>query len=639
MGMQKMIVITADSEDPLYNRPVIDEEVDVESPIAYRKVSGHFEGTDKKFNFYFPPKSLWKGRFFQLVYPLIDENVKDEEIHFASASGAYTVRTNGGGGFRVDAAAAKFSRMVASSYYGTSERIYGYIYGGSGGSFQTVSAIENSSGVWDGAVPFIPGAPTAIPNNFFARGLARFILKDKAEQIADTVSPGGSGDPYRELDDVERAALLELTNLGIPLRAWEDYDYVLIKKEPQGPFSGFSSAIKGMDPAYVEDFWSKPGYVGTEESALGDRFRAAKVDHYAIIIAVNRDEKDEPTSLVLDSAPIDITTFGFEYTLYADDGKTSLGQLEGTLDSSSKEFTIKEGTHADLLRAIEAGVKLRIDNLWFLALCVYHRHQVPKESGFYAWDQYRSSDGAPIYPQRPAEIGPLISLNVTDGGIWSGKIRGKVIMVANLLDCDAYPWHADWYRSRVREELGEGYEDSFQLWFNDYADHVEPHNAFLIDYRGILEQALRDVSAWAETGVAPVQSTRYEVLDGQIRVPRDAATRCGVQPVVDLTINGETVIDVAVGEPVHFKAMVQVPQGAGKIVCVEWDFLGAGEFAEKTPLKQPEEAVEITNTHIYTEPSTYMAALRATSHREGDVNANFARIHNLGRVRVVVRER
>lgn len=61
------------------------------------------------------------------------------------------------------------SSTVAASYYGTSRQIYGYIYGGSGGSYQTFDAIENSSGVWDGAVPFIPGLPISIPNNFFAR--------------------------------------------------------------------------------------------------------------------------------------------------------------------------------------------------------------------------------------------------------------------------------------------------------------------------------------------------------------------------------------------------------------------------------------------------------------------------------------
>lgn len=157
VGTGNAIWVTAKCVDPLYNRPVIDSESDETAPVPHHKVSGHFEGTDKKFNFYFPPKKQWQGRLFNLVYPLQDENATDVTISFGADSGAYTVQTNGGG-YRVDAAAVKFSKTVAAKYYVTSKRIYGYIYGGSGGSYQTIGAIENTSGVWDGAVPYIPGA-------------------------------------------------------------------------------------------------------------------------------------------------------------------------------------------------------------------------------------------------------------------------------------------------------------------------------------------------------------------------------------------------------------------------------------------------------------------------------------------------
>jgi len=247
---QDPIWITADNEDPLYNRPVIDSQEDLTIPVPHHKVSGHFEETDKRFNFYFPPKSLWEGRFFHLVYPLHDENASDETISFGADSGAYTVQTNGGGGYRVDAAASKFSKTVAADYYSSSEQIYGYIYGGSGGSFQTIGAIENSSGVWDGAVPFIPGVPTSIPNNFFIRVFARFVLEEKAPLIADAVSPGGSGDPYAELNDMERAVLDEVTKLGVPLQAWEDYLY-LLDLDGTRELLGYGSTIQGRDPTYA----------------------------------------------------------------------------------------------------------------------------------------------------------------------------------------------------------------------------------------------------------------------------------------------------------------------------------------------------------------------------------------------------
>lgn len=384
--------ITASCVDPLYNRPVIDSETDLSIPVPHRKVSGHFEGTDKKFNFYFPPKSQWEGRFFQLVYPLQDEHATDETVSFGADSGAYTVQTNGGGGYRVDAAAAKFAKTVAASYYGTSERIYGYIYGGSGGSFQTLGAIENSSGVWDGAVPFIPGVPTSIPHDFFIRAFARFVLENKAAQIADGVRPGGSGNPYAGLNEVEQAVLHEVTKLGVPLRAWEDYTYLLGLGDPQG-LLGFASAIKAIDPGYVDDFWSKPGYLGTEQSALGDMFRAAKIDHMTTITQVTRNEQNMPVRLSLESVPDSHKKGQLEFTVYAADGTTATGTLSGSLDLANKSLTIDSGNSADVLDAISSGAKLRIDNLWSLALLSYHRHQVPKREGFAAWEQFRSADG------------------------------------------------------------------------------------------------------------------------------------------------------------------------------------------------------------------------------------------------------
>ncbi len=633
--MQPVELYTPETIDPEYGRPVIDQVGDLTHPVPHRKVSGHFEGTDKRFNFYFPPKDQWKGRFFHLVYPTHDEHADDETIRFGADSGAYTVQTNGGLGFRVDAAAAMFSRKVAAEYYGTSERIYGYIWGGSGGSYQTTGAMENSVGIWDGAVPFIPGTLTAIPNDFFCRAFARFVLMDKARPIADAVSPGGSGDPYAVLDEVERAVLQEITKLGVPLRSWEDYRYVLRLDLPPDGLLGFVGSVKAMDPTYAEDFWSKPGYLGTEQSPLGEKFRAARVDQMVVIKAVERNEEHKPISLTLDHAPTDLATIGFEYNLYAADGKTHIGALAGTLDASTKTLALKEGLDASVLQAIEAGCQLRIDNVWLLAVLPYHRYQVPTRQGFYTWDQFRAPDGTPLHPQRPIEVGSMISLGVTGGGTWSGNIRGKVIMVANLLDCDAFPWHADWYRARVREALGDGYEDSFRVWLIDHADHVEPHHPFLINYMSILQQALRDVSAWVEQGVPPARSTRYEVADGQVIVPMDAASRLGIQPVVDLTVNGSDRIEIRAGETVHFEARIQVPPHAGKIIEIAWDYLGTGSF-EASKVERPEESMLVRGSHTYTLPGTYMAALRAVSHRDGDVNAAFARIPNLGRVRVVV---
>jgi hypothetical protein len=342
--------------------------------------------------------------------------------------------------------------------------------------------------------------------------------------------------------------------MGVPLRAWEDYRYVLGLDAPDG-LLGFGPTVLAIDPTYVNDFWTQPGYLGTEQSALGDMFRAAR--------------------------------------------------------TPANEST--------------------------LALLVYHRYQVPADPSFHAWDQFRNPDGTPIYPQRPIQIGPLISATVTGGGTFTGNIHGKVIVVDNLLDTDAFPWDGDWYSGKVKQALGAAYGDNFRLWYNDNTDHIGARTPRLIDYSGILQQALRDVSAWAEQGVAPARSTRYDITDNQITVPDNAADRRGIQPVVDLTVGNGTAmsIDVAAGQPVTFKAKVQVPPNTGQIVSAEWDLPGDGSFTT-SDLAKFKPTLELTRNFTYTTPGTYFAALRVTSQRDGDPTSPFTKVQNLGRVRVVV---
>jgi hypothetical protein len=154
-----------------------------------------------------------------------------------------------------------------------------------------------------------------------------------------------------------------------------------------------------------------------------------------------------------------------------------------------------------------------------------------------------------------------------------------------------------------------------------------------------LEQALRDLAAWVEQGVSPPASTAYELVDGQIVVAPTANERCGIQPVVTLTANGGTRAEVAVGDTVEFAALVEVPPGAGTIVAAAFDFEGTGEFADVVPLDN--EATSYTSTtfrssHEFAAPGTYFPALKVASQRRGQMDEPFARIENLGRVRVVV---
>ena len=302
------LFVTADSEDPRFNQPYIDvrewRDEPADAPVfaggittqhggaatvkaRHLYVHGGFTGTDAKFSFCFPPEEDYQGRFFQATHQLLaGEEATPRNVAFALASGGYSVQTNMGGsdnprtaegsahgqsdttirGYRVNAEAAKFSRVVAAEIYGP-HRTYGYLYGGSGGAYQTVTSAEMTTGVWDGFVPYVMGSPQSIPNCFTVRVNALRVLKDKWPSIIDAIEPGGSGDPYAGLNDEERAALEEATRTGFPPGAW--FNYV-----PQGggPLVLVASYVPVLDPTYLDDFWSKPGYLGTDPtSSVGAR--------------------------------------------------------------------------------------------------------------------------------------------------------------------------------------------------------------------------------------------------------------------------------------------------------------------------------------------------------------------------------
>jgi hypothetical protein len=280
----------APAEDALFKEPYIDKDEWRDTPVRHRYVHGGFKGTETRFSFYLPPKEQFQGRFFQYVTPVPDsENLSqtvqagDNNIGFAASSGAYFIETNGGGrsviagpafmadptigAYRANAAAAQFSRKVAGEMYGA-KRIYGYLYGGSGGGYRTLGSMENTQGVWDGAVPFVLGSPMASPNNFSVRMHAMRLLRDKFPGIVDAMDAGGSGDPAAGLNAEQAAALREATLMGFPPESWFGYKTMGVH--------AFTAVYQGMvmaDPSYFEDFWTKPGYLGFDrpESFANDR--------------------------------------------------------------------------------------------------------------------------------------------------------------------------------------------------------------------------------------------------------------------------------------------------------------------------------------------------------------------------------
>ena len=186
----------------------------------------------------------------------------------------------------------------------------------------------------------------------------------------------------------------------------------------------------------------------------------------------------------------------------------------------------------------------------------------------------------------------------------------------------------------MKRTLGEGIGDQFRLWFVDKAMHTGPfpsrnetrpaRTTRVVPYVGVLQQALRDLSAWVEHGLGPADSTEYEVVDGQVVVPPTATARKGI-PVVGLTANGGERAEVLGGRDRRVRGPHRgAAPGTGVIVAAEWDFDGRGRLPGLRTVRVLATAdgasatPACTASHAFAAPGVYFPALRATSHRQGN---------------------
>ena len=665
--------------DPLFQQPEIDIDEWRDAPVRHRYVHGGFTGTDLKFSFYFPEKAKFQGRFFQYVTPVPDNENNaqiegDEKIGFSIASGGYFVETNGGGvsatagpafradptigAFRANAAAAMYARKLAAEMYGT-KRIYGYIYGGSGGAYRTLGSMENTVGVWDGAVPFVIGSPMAAPNSHTVRMHAMRVLEKKFPDIVDAMDAGGSGDPYATLTPVEADALREVTGMGFSPRSWFGYKTMGVHA-----FPALYAGVLMADPGYFKDFWTKPGYLGFDHpeqlAPFRMQFETALVGPISEDEGVKRGLPDmriagtargsadlawrnaiggdtvRPAAFELAGTPPEVSFQGGDLFVLSGEAKGARIALRAVKGNMVTLGVVDW----NVIGKLRPGDAVRVDNSNYLAAQTYHRHQLPGPD-YPVYNQFRKADGTSLYPQRPMLLGPMFAAGAA-GTVPSGNFQGKVIVVSSLLDREATPWQADWYRRRFDQLLGADAPNRYRLWYTDNAlhgyneDRVDPDRS--ISYLGVLHQALRDVSAWVERGVAPPANTSYQVVDGQVVVPATAAARRGVQPTVALTANGSARAEVKPGQQVSLAATIAVPPGTGKVVWAHWDLDGSGKFVTRAALPaRPQASATVRTSVSYDTPGTYFVTLKVESERHGNTASPYARIQNLARARVVVR--
>ncbi len=203
------------------------------------------------------------------------------------------------------------------------------------------------------------------------------------------------------------------------------------------------------------------------------------------------------------------------------------------------------------------------------------------------------------------------------------------------------------YESAVLGAQGaDGADQRFRLRWTENAEHGpammvpskpgRASNTLLINFRGMIEQSLRDLVAWVEDAVVPA-GTSYTFRDGKVTLPATAAERGGIQPIVRATANRVVRAEVSTGQPVELSVHAKVPSGAGQIVAVAWDFDGSGTYPFSHDVDGTQSELTRSTSHSYESPGTYFVTARVTSHRTGDVAATNCLIENLSRARVVVR--
>jgi hypothetical protein len=402
-------------KDAQFKNPFIDKDVMMKAPVRCRYIHGGFDdGT--RFSFYYPEKKSYAGHFFQYVTPFPDSETSAQAypadinpISFSITHGAYFVETNEGGkldftdnstkreasigAYRANAACAELSRYIANKLYDCS-RPYGYCFGGSGGAYRTIGSMESTTGIWDGAVPFVLGSPNAIPMVFAVRMYALRILKDKLADIIDAMDAGGSGDPYATLNVEQRQVLLECSKMGFPLKSWYGWPYMDVHG-----FLVLYKSVVAMDEKYFhEDFWNKPGYLGYDNppSLQRDRVQTKSVvrriigqeeaERLGLVKALSASErgtadrawasmgseiKDKPVAYQIDVNVKDIG-MGGDLIILSGKGKGTVLQVAKT---SGNYVALAPVNEPRMLSQLHVGDSVQVDNSDFLAVQTYYRHQ------------------------------------------------------------------------------------------------------------------------------------------------------------------------------------------------------------------------------------------------------------------------
>lgn len=683
--------------DTFFDKVYVDVDEQRTDYVPHRYIHGGFKGTATRFTLHFPEAGKVESRFLQplqgglggseFAYGSPQQGVVNSAggLDTAVRLGAYLVQSNQGHigteqcpkakedvsiyGYRASAEVARFARHLARQIYGTAPK-YGYVFGGSGGGHRTHLCLEGAPDVWAGALPYMSDSqvdPAAVNAPMISSQVILYsclvntvrVLGDRLKDVVDATAPGGSGRPFANLNSEQREALADLYRCGFPRGA----EFLLDPVQYNGQISEWAwvaELIKRRDPGYIEAFWKEPGHAGHDSpERYADQLIDATVTVKRVITAADLAahvakggpaaetavaggarglDKDLAVALVFETVPKGyMTGAGFALQDGAARGRTlyCTGQVDGMYVGAALD---EPGNLR--FSGVKPGDKVRITNREFLAYCHWYRHHVI--AGDLAFDG-QMVDGRPLWPQRQFQKPAAIF----SGGRNTAKFAGKMLWYHNTHDAAVWPATAFYYANAVRRVQGEdGMKERYRLRFNQNAQHASATrtprgaapvmNTRVIDYTPAIEQGLHDLVAWVEKGIAPA-GTNAEYRAGQLVLPATAATRGGIQPVVNASANGATRAEVKVGQPVTLSVEGEVPPGAGSVIAVEWDFDGEGKWPFQHPgIDGTSTRVALETRHSFDKPGTYFPCVRVVSHREGDVKATSRRIENIARVRVVV---
>lgn len=678
--IEPRLVIDQDCVDPYFNAgnfvitSTTHQTFDgVGGPIPYTEIKGHFRARDLNTNplpvgvvdspslrqqdyvFRIPDKRFFRNRAMQVQHPVTADTIVDNRLAFMN--GAMSVNhvnaspANVSGHWRHSAAATKIAEDIVRKMYGTTGRIYAYYWGCSGGGQMAQAAAEGQTGVWAGVIVVCPATRGNPAHAFQWTGHFMLALSEAKRARLMSLRMVGNGVNaldgltetektllYAGLNDEETSVLNELLAAGYPLNELNSFMML-------SPITG-TNEIFHLDPTYEDDFWSKPGYAGSNPPSY---LSAAKMDGFANIMAVNREANGAVTSVQLDPATIPpvpaasaspIGTTGQRFYVYAADGRTRIvdpathseayGALSGTIDRATGLLKLSGSNSPVLLGALAKGAKIRVNNRFLLAAYFYPRHTIVP--GYYQYDQYRNPDGTPKYPQRAFSVADVTTIKQGAGVLSLGNIKTKVMLFQNLSDFLAFPSWVAGYANTIEQNLGKAKADQMlRVYYQERGGHT---NAGIVG--GVFNQALIDMMAWAEKGIAPKPSSRwkFELPLTQVILSPDAVERQGLQPVVNVTVNGGDHATVGVDQPVNLVATLAMPPATGKIVQYNWTY---GTATDATVLPRPLQQVAVKRTVSFTAPGNYVIRLTANGQREGLVNpADQTLAQNYNEVRVTV---